>query len=82
MPTLCTGYVGVPIPYVAIALMRSVYRDFCEHPADAELAGLKYFGVLRPFLDVLSGFERCRLEGPSLKLEFLQQHLADLIVMC
>lgn len=34
MPTLCTGGVGMPAHLVAIAALRAVHRDFCEHPSD------------------------------------------------
>ncbi|CAJ1444671.1 unnamed protein product, partial [Effrenium voratum] len=34
MPTLCTGGVGIPVQFVAVAAARSVYRDFTAHPAD------------------------------------------------
>jgi len=34
MPTLCTGGIGIPIQFVAIAAARSIHRDFCAHPAD------------------------------------------------
>lgn len=34
MPTLCTGGMGMPVHLVAIAALRAVRRDFCEHPND------------------------------------------------
>lgn len=34
MPTLCTGGIGIPIQFVAVAAVQSIYRDFCEHPSD------------------------------------------------
>jgi len=34
MPTLCTGGMGMPAHLVAIAALRVVRRDFCEHPDD------------------------------------------------
>ena len=32
MPTLCTGGIGIPVQFVAVAAVRSVYWDFCAHP--------------------------------------------------
>eukprot|EP00927_Polykrikos_kofoidii_P076430 TRINITY_DN73534_c0_g1_i1.p1 TRINITY_DN73534_c0_g1~~TRINITY_DN73534_c0_g1_i1.p1 ORF type:complete len:394 (-),score=38.90 TRINITY_DN73534_c0_g1_i1:181-1362(-) len=34
MPTLCTGGIGMPVHLVAVACVRSIHRDFLEHPAD------------------------------------------------
>ena len=34
MPTLCTGGIGVPVQFVAVAAIRSVYRDFIAHPQE------------------------------------------------
>eukprot|EP00913_Durusdinium_trenchii_P000050 g46.t1 len=34
MPTLCTGGIGIPVQFVAVAAVRSVYWDFCAHPTD------------------------------------------------
>jgi len=35
MPTLCTGGVRLPPALVAVAAIRAVHEDFCQHPADA-----------------------------------------------
>jgi len=34
MPTLCTGGMGMPVHLVALAALRVLHRDFCEHPED------------------------------------------------
>merc|ERR1712232_1055956 len=34
MPTLCTGGVGMPVEFVAIAVLTTLQRDFFEHPSD------------------------------------------------
>ena len=42
MPTLCTGGIGVPVQFVAVAAIRSIYRDFIAHPKDRQPASTRH----------------------------------------
>ncbi|CAK9077137.1 Isocitrate lyase [Durusdinium trenchii] len=75
MPTLCTGGIGIPVQFVAVAAVRSVYWDFCAHPTDPMRVRLCCFELGHLRMARAAGTEgkqeKCEIFGDAVKMEVL-----------